>query len=76
MVYIGEQLMAQVRADVDECLGTEMSGHAIDHVDRVYSLALRFAQRLPAADTTVVGLAALLHDVDDYKLIGREAPPS
>lgn len=66
------ETLAVVRQGVAECLSSDTSGHNVDHVERVYALAMRFCDRLPAADRLVVGLAALLHDVDDYKLVGRE----
>ena len=47
------------------------NGHEFDHVDRVRKLALSFAEK-EHANTYVVELAALLHDVDDYKLFGEE----
>lgn len=46
-------------------------GHGFDHVDRVRKLALAFAKK-ENADMYIVELAALLHDVDDYKLFGEE----
>lgn len=45
--------------------------HEFDHVDRVRRLALAFADK-ESADKYIVELAALLHDVDDYKLFGSE----
>ncbi len=47
------------------------NGHGFDHVERVRELALRFADK-ENADRNIVELAALLHDVDDYKLFGDE----
>lgn len=60
-----------VRGDVAELLAKDKSGHGIEHVDRVTALALGFA-RYEQADTSVVELTSLLHDVDDYKLFGAE----
>jgi len=57
---------------VQEILGGDNSGHGFDHVMRVRDLALDFA-KLENADAEIVELAALLHDVDDYKLFGQEA---
>lgn len=46
-------------------------GHGFDHVERVRKLALSFARHTDA-NLEIVELAALLHDVDDYKLFGEE----
>jgi len=56
-------------------LGAEPTGHDWWHADRVRRTALHIACR-EGADTFVVALAALLHDIDDYKFTGdREAGP-
>jgi len=57
---------------VEECLGADGSGHGVDHVERVYDLSMRFCDHYPEVGREVVALAAMLHDVDDYKLVGRE----
>lgn len=62
-----------VRQDVERLMGGDNSGHGIDHIERVHRLAMSFADELPGTDRGIVELAALLHDVDDYKIVGREA---
>jgi uncharacterized protein len=49
----------------------DSSGHDWWHVDRVRALAVRLAGR-EHADPYVVELAALLHDISDYKLNGGD----
>lgn len=63
----------QVRRDVEQALAGDRSGHGIDHIERVHRLAMSFVDQLPQANKDIVELAAILHDVDDYKLVGKEA---
>lgn len=56
---------------VRDKLGAESTGHDWWHADRVRAIALRIAEE-EEADVFVVELAALLHDVDDYKFSGDE----
>ena len=65
-VYIGieNSLISSIKGTLDD-----RSGHGLDHVLRVRTLALLFADS-EGADPDIVELASLLHDVDDYKLVG------
>jgi len=63
-------MIEKVKNLVFELLDSDSSGHGSDHVLRVYNLALKFAE-MEGANKEIVGLAALLHDVDDYKLFGK-----
>jgi uncharacterized protein len=47
-------------------------GHDWFHVDRVRKLALHIA-RFESGDTFIVEMAALLHDLDDYKILGKHS---
>jgi uncharacterized protein len=61
-----------IRNKVKELLGNDTSGHSMDHIERVYRLAMQFAEQ-EHADKDIVALAVLLHEVDDYKLFGEES---
>ena len=62
----------KVKLLVRELLGSDTSGHADDHVERVALLAERFASECSeSVDLQEVLLTAWLHDVDDYKLVGK-----
>ncbi|MCL2037703.1 HD domain-containing protein [Candidatus Saccharibacteria bacterium] len=69
---INKLVRDKIAKSVQEILGNDQSGHGFDHVLRVRDLALDFAE-VEGADKEIVELAALLHDVDDYKLFGKEA---
>lgn len=62
-----------VRSSVNELLKNDPSGHGMDHIERVYDLAITFAKKESNANIEIVALIALLHDVDDYKLFGKES---
>ncbi|HEV7647507.1 MAG TPA: HD domain-containing protein [Actinophytocola sp.] len=70
-----QDVIARTAEFVRGRLGAEPTGHDWWHVDRVRRTALYIASD-ECADTFVVELAALLHDVDDYKFTGdRESGP-
>ncbi len=71
---LNEMNVREIRKDVAELLNKD-DGHGFDHVLRVGRLALRFAEK-EGANTEVVELATLLHDVDDYKLFGEDSAHS
>jgi len=53
----------------------ESSGHDWWHVYRVWQTAKRIIATEPEADRLIVELAALLHDIEDWKFAGSEAGP-
>lgn len=64
--------MGRAQELTSKILDRDNSGHGMDHVNRVIKLSLKFAED-ESANTEIVTLIALLHDVDDYKLFGAEA---
>lgn len=64
-------MIEQVKEQVKIVLNNDNSGHGMEHVNRVLNLALKFAA-IEKVDKDIVALIALLHDVDDYKLVGLE----
>ena len=61
-----------VKAKVRQLLGGDTSGHADDHVEWVALLAECFANECSeSVNLQEVLLTAWLHDVDDYKLVGK-----
>lgn len=65
------EVLSEARAFVREQLCHDASGHDWWHIQRVSALACRIA-REEDADIYVCELAALLHDVADYKIAGDE----
>ncbi len=60
-------IITKVASAVETYLKQEGSGHDWQHIYRVWQTALKLAEEA-GANTEIVSLAALLHDVDDYKL--------
>jgi uncharacterized protein len=61
----------RIRILVKQQLDDDQTGHGFDHIERVLRLSLSFALK-EKANIELVTLIALLHDVDDYKLVGIE----
>ena len=67
-----ETLIKETEIFVKSILGDDSSGHDWWHIYRVRILSLRIAKS-EGADLFLVELAALLHDIDDWKLAGDGA---
>ena len=61
----------KVKREVSKLLSSDKTGHGYDHTERVLRLSLCFAEK-ENADKNLTALVALLHDVDDYKFVGKE----
>lgn len=64
-------MIEKVKIQVSELLDKDNSGHGMEHINRVFELSLKFAEK-ENGNKDIVSLIALLHDVDDYKLFGME----
>ena len=67
-----QKIIEEAIAYIQELFTGNADGHGADHTLRVYRNAMLIAESEPDADRCVVALAALLHDVDDYKLFTTE----
>ena len=65
-------MFAEIADDVKKLMSGDDTGHGFEHVGRVYDMTLDLCAA-EKADAEIAGLAALLHDVDDYKLFGQAA---
>lgn len=63
-------ILEKVKKEV-ALLMSHFSGHGYDHIERVYAKACMIA-RQEGSNEFLVALAALLHDCDDYKFVGKE----
>lgn len=63
-----ESIISNAEYVVKAFLAKDGSGHDWWHIHRVRNNALMLAKAYPEADLQVVELAALLHDMGDYKL--------
>jgi len=61
------ELLARAEDFVGKHLANESTGHDLHHVKRVYMMAMNLTAGMEV-DTLTIGLASLLHDLDDYKI--------
>lgn len=64
-------MIEKIKNAVYELLSDSLVGHGNDHIERVTKMAKRFAIEA-GADLEMTMAIALLHDVDDWKLVGKE----
>jgi len=65
-------VIAATAAFVEEKFQAEGSGHDWPHIRRVWQVARALATQVPGTDAEVVELAALLHDIADWKFHGGD----
>ena len=57
---------------IETLFADDYGGHDAEHSKRVYHNASLIADTEPGCDRFIISLAALLHDVDDHKLVHTE----
>jgi uncharacterized protein len=65
------EIIQKTELFIESQFRSEGSGHDWFHVDRVRKMALRIGEQ-EGCDLFVVEMAALLHDLDDWKLVDSE----
>lgn len=56
------QMFREIEQEMAEWIGTDSSGHDLDHARRVFTIGVRLAEQ-KNADVDIVGAAALTHDI-------------
>ena len=69
---MNEALISATKDYISDLFRAAGGSHDAEHTLRVYHNAMRLADSEPECDKELVALAALLHDVDDYKLFTTE----
>ncbi len=67
-----KQIIDSAKLFMESLFKGDYSGHDVEHTLRVYNNALQIAETERHCNHLIVSLAALLHDVDDYKLFNTE----
>lgn len=63
-----KEIFKDAEAYLSDLFAAESSGHDKEHSLRVYRTAMTIARKREDVDSFLIGLASLLHDVDDIKL--------
>lgn len=69
-----KKIIAETERFISTELAMEGSGHDWFHVDRVRRLALLIGEK-EGSEPFITEMAALLHDLDDWKIAGQENEP-
>lgn len=69
---MNNDLIEKAKEYARSLLANNYGGHDYNHTLRVFNNAVAIAQKEQGADLLIVSIAALLHDVDDYKLFNTE----
>lgn len=69
-----EELIEITKEYVKDFFKNDFSGHDYYHTTRVYNLAKSIVN-IEGGNNEIVELSALLHDVDDYKLVEKNNEP-
>lgn len=64
----------RIRKEITPFFADDYSGHDLQHTLRVCRMAAEIAEK-EKADVCIAAAIALLHDVDDEKLIGKQGKP-
>lgn len=67
-----KEIIKKTESFVKKHLKGDVTGHDWWHIDRVRKMALRIAKKEKDVDLFVVQLAALLHDIADWKFHGGD----
>ena len=67
-----KQIIDSAKLFIESLFNGDYSGHDAEHTLRVYNNALQIAETEQHCNRLIVSLAALLHDVDDYKLFNTK----
>ena len=65
-------IITTTAAFIEQQFAHDATGHDWSHIRRVWQLARRLAAAEPSADPVVTELAALLHDIADWKFHGGD----
>ena len=69
---MNNDLIEKAKEYARNLLANNYGGHDYNHTLRVYNNAVTIAKKEQGANLLIVSIAALLHDVDDYKLFNTE----
>jgi len=65
-------IIKEARKYVEKKLSSDVTGHDYNHVDRISKLAKFIAKKEKSGDLFLIELAALFHDIADWKFTGGD----